>query len=139
MTAIFADSFYYIALLNPSDRHHNAAVEATRQLPAPLLTTGRVLIEVGDALSAPGVRSRTHRLLDRLLVDPTVTVITDAVPWLARGLELYGKRADKSWSLTDCVSFEVMAAHGITDALTGDHHFTQAGFRALLGPAAGGG
>jgi uncharacterized protein len=41
-----------------------------------------------------------------------------------------------SWSLTDCISFEVMRARGISDALTGDHHFAQAGFRVLLPPAA---
>jgi predicted nucleic acid-binding protein len=49
-----------------------------------------------------------------------------------RAIEFYGRRADKAWSLTDCVSFVVMADLGITDALTGDHHFEQASFRALL-------
>jgi hypothetical protein len=47
-------------------------------------------------------------------------------------MQLYGARPDKDWSLTDCISIEVMAERGITDALTGDHHFLQAGFRALL-------
>lgn len=48
------------------------------------------------------------------------------------GLELYASRSDKEWSLTDCISFVVMRERGITDALTGDHHFEQAGFVALL-------
>jgi len=48
------------------------------------------------------------------------------------GLELYARRPDKSWSLTDCISFVVMTDRGLTEALTGDHHFEQAGFRALL-------
>jgi predicted nucleic acid-binding protein len=39
---------------------------------------------------------------------------------------------DKDWPLTDCISFEVMREHGISEALTGDHHFEQAGFKALL-------
>jgi predicted nucleic acid-binding protein len=49
-----------------------------------------------------------------------------------RGIELYDNRLDKQWSLTDCISFVVMQQHGITEALTGDHHFEQAGFVALL-------
>jgi predicted nucleic acid-binding protein len=46
--------------------------------------------------------------------------------------DLYRNRADKNWSLTDCISFVVMKRKGITEALTGDHHFEQAGFKALL-------
>ena len=49
-----------------------------------------------------------------------------------KGVGLYAARPDKDWSLTDCISFVVMQEHGITDALTGDHHFEQAGFKALL-------
>jgi hypothetical protein len=52
--------------------------------------------------------------------------------WFTAGIELYTSRPDKDWSLTDCISFVVMQDRGITDALTGDHHFEQAGFRALL-------
>jgi hypothetical protein len=42
------------------------------------------------------------------------------------------ERSDKDWSLTDCISFAVMEDEGIHEALTGDQHFEQAGFRALL-------
>ena len=49
-----------------------------------------------------------------------------------RGLTLYFQRPDKEWSLTDCISFVVMQEEGLTEALTGDHHFGQAGFKALL-------
>jgi predicted nucleic acid-binding protein len=45
---------------------------------------------------------------------------------------LYHLRPDKQWSLTDCISFLVMSEEGITEALTADHHFEQAGFVALL-------
>jgi predicted nucleic acid-binding protein len=47
-------------------------------------------------------------------------------------LDLYASRFDKAWSLTDCISFVVMEQQGIREALTGDHHFEQAGFVALL-------
>ena len=48
------------------------------------------------------------------------------------GVELYVRRPDKAWSLTDCISFVVMREHGMNEALTGDRHFEQAGFIALL-------
>jgi predicted nucleic acid-binding protein len=136
MTEVFADAFYYIAMLNPSDQFHHAALRATKTLEQRLVTTGWVLMEVADALSAPSVRDRTFHFLKRISADPNTTVMSDFDPWFARGMVLFGNRPDKSWSLTDCISFEVMAERRISDALTGDHHFVQAGFRALLPPAA---
>ena len=64
--------------------------------------------------------------------NPAIQVVPATAPLFDAGLALHAQRSDKSWSLTDCISFVVMAEHGITDALTGDHHFEQAGFRALL-------
>jgi len=49
-----------------------------------------------------------------------------------RGVGLFRQRPDKEWSLTDCISFVVMRDASLTEALTGDHHFEQAGFSALL-------
>lgn len=133
---MFADAFYYIALLNPADQYHAAAVDATKTLTQRLVTSGWVLLEVADALSAPAVRQRTHQFLERIAGDANTTILADFAPWFARGLKLYGERRDKSWSLTDCISLEVMQDRGICDALTGDQHFVQPGFRALLPPAA---
>jgi len=84
MTEVFADAFYYIALLNPADQFHAAAVEATRSLTQRLSTTIWILMEVADALSAPAVRQRTHHFLERITVDPNTTVIADSDPWFAR-------------------------------------------------------
>jgi len=49
-----------------------------------------------------------------------------------QSFDLYRQRLDKEWGLTDCISFVVMQERGITEALTADHHFRQAGFLALL-------
>nr|MBA2333413.1 nucleic acid-binding protein [Blastocatellia bacterium] len=49
-----------------------------------------------------------------------------------RGLRLMASRPDKNWSLTDCISFVVMKERSLSDALTADRHFEQAGFRALM-------
>jgi len=56
MSEAFADAFYYMALLNPADQFHAAAVESTKTLTERVVTTGWVLMEVADALSAPAVR-----------------------------------------------------------------------------------
>ena len=67
-----------------------------------------------------------------LELDPQVRIVRASTEWFRRGLTLYGKRADKAWSLTDCISFAFMAEEGLSDGLTGDRHFEQAGFHALL-------
>jgi predicted nucleic acid-binding protein len=133
---IFADSFFYISLQNPKDQHNNFAKQIFWGIRdkkiTHLITTSWVLIEVADAFSGSNLRKSVWNLLDDILNDPITYVITDHDPWFHRGLNLYASRSDKAWSLTDCISFEVMKAHGITEALTGDHHFTQAGFEPLI-------
>jgi predicted nucleic acid-binding protein len=47
-------------------------------------------------------------------------------------MALLRSQLDKSYSLCDAVSFVVMQGRNITDALSTDHHFVQAGFQALL-------
>jgi predicted nucleic acid-binding protein len=91
-----------------------------------------VLTEVADALAKPKLRGGFTRLLNLLESDPDVDIVAPEVADWRRGVELYNHRPDKSWSLTDCISFAVMRQRGITDALTGDRHFEQAGFNALL-------
>lgn len=132
MSHVFADSFCFIALLNPADHHHKAAVAFSEGLGERLVTTRWVLVEVADALSAPATRRRATTFLRRVDADPQVLVEPLDDDRFARGFDLYARRSDKAWSLTDCISFVVMNDRGLTDALTGDHHFEQAGFRALL-------
>ncbi len=132
MIGSFADSFYFIAQLNPSDAAHARAIAATRALSGPIVTTTWVLVEVADALLAPGFRSHVHRFQEGLGRDPNVRVVAADNEGYRRGLTLYGARPDKGWSLTDCLSFAVMKEEGLREALTGDHHFEQAGIVALL-------
>jgi len=72
------------------------------------------------------------RLWERLQADPKVTIVPPSSDLLARGITLYAQRPDKHWSLTDCISFVVMEEHGLTQALTADWHFEQAGFEVLI-------
>ena len=132
MTREFADTSYYLALLGPADRHHARAVELSRRPNAHAVTTEYVLLELGNALSRAADRPLFVAFEAALRASPT-TVIVPAGPDLwGRAVALYASRPDKDWSLTDCTSFVVMAGRQLTDALTADHHFAQAGFAPLL-------
>jgi predicted nucleic acid-binding protein len=132
MTLVFAESSYYVALLLKADQSHARAVEITRQLQAPIITTAWVLTEVANALSAPRLRVEFLRLFDDLQADPDVRIVGPEPETFALGVDLYRNRPDKKWSLTDCISLVVIQRERITEALTSDHDFEQAGFRALL-------
>jgi predicted nucleic acid-binding protein len=64
--------------------------------------------------------------------DPNLTIMRQTSAQFESALQRYQQATDKSWSLTDCASFEVMEAEKIEVALTYDRHFVQAGFEALL-------
>ena len=96
-----------------------------------LLHTG-ILLEIGDGFSRKERPEKGEQLLDRLLNEDVYEVVQVTDELILRGFELFRSRLDKSWGLTDCISFVVMNEAGITDALTADVHFQQAGFRALL-------
>ena len=132
MRAVFADTAYFIALLNPADNFHECAREFARRPPGPLLTTYWTLAEVGDAFSQPGNRSKFARLLELLVSTPDIEILPPSIEQFRAGATLHGSRPDKRWSLTDCITFSVMNDRGLVDALTTDYHFEQAGFRALM-------
>jgi predicted nucleic acid-binding protein len=132
---VFLDTAYAIALSSPTDQFHARALELAEQLEAlgtRLVTTRAVLLEIGNALSKQRYRQEAVQLLDALEADPTVDIVSLLEPLYARGMQLYRARPDKEWGLTDCVSFLVMQDRGLSEALTTDEHFQQAGFRALL-------
>jgi predicted nucleic acid-binding protein len=91
-----------------------------------------VLAETADALSDSVNRSSCTAFIDDLRRSPHVEIEPASRESFDAGWDLYRKRPDKDWSLTDCISFVTMQGRGIVEALTGDHHFEQAGFRALL-------
>jgi predicted nucleic acid-binding protein len=133
--AIFLDASHPIALLWTADQHHRAAARIAAELkakPVPLITTRAVLLEIGNALAKPHVRRLAAELLASLDADGRTEIVPVDEALFFRGLELFRNRPDKAWSLTDCISFTVMKERGLTQALTSDQHFEQAGFTALL-------
>lgn len=132
MNHYFADTFYYIALLSPRDSHHSRAKEMAQNLSGHVWTTDAVLLELANAFARPGLREIAAEAIRKLRQSVEVTVVPILPDLFERGLALYEQRPDKEWSLTDCLSFLVMQDNGLTEALTGDRNFEQAGFQALL-------
>ncbi len=132
MSAVFADTFYFLALVNRRDKAHQRCVVFSQTSDRPLITTAWVLLELGDALRRGQDRSAFMLMLGDLANDADTTVIGADQALLDKALELFAARPDKEWSLTDCTSFVVMRENGLTEALTADHHFEQAGLAALL-------
>lgn len=132
MMRVFADSFYFFCAAEFERRSPSEGIGVLRPR-GPCAADDR-LGNYGTCRRSRAIKSATNNLPragksgdaeEHLILPPK----EDA--W-NRGLGLYHARQDKGWSLTDCISFQVMSEYGITDALTGDHHVVQAGFNALL-------
>ena len=128
---VFADAFFSVALINRNDEHHARVMEWARGFHGEIVTTQWVLTEVADAFAESRTRRQLKAGFEALANDPATRIIEVSPAHFTRGMSLYNERPDKAWSLTDCISFVVMADEGLSEALTGDHHFEQAGFVAL--------
>lgn len=132
---VFLDTAYAIALSSPRDQFHERAVLLAEVLETgaiKLVTARAVMLEIGNALADPKYRQAAVVLLDSLEADERVEIAPLSEGLYKQAFQLYQNRLDKAWGLTDCVSFVLMRERGMTEALTADKHFEQAGFRALL-------
>lgn len=132
MNVVFADAFYFVARLNRRDQHHERVLKFSRDFRAHLLTSDWVLMEVADALAKSESRTQVRDFILHLRQTATCEIVPASRKMLDCALTLYHQHGDKEWTLTDCVSFVIMRERNVTDALTGDKHFEQAGFAVLL-------
>ena len=135
MSQIFADTYYWIALLNDKDQGHTAAQAVSQSLgQTKIVTTQEVLSEVLTHFSGFGrlMRQSAAAFIRNILADPDIRVREQSDRSFFSGLSLYEARQDKEYSLTDCISMEEMRKEGIAEILTHDNHFTQEGFTILL-------
>src|SRR5689334_815246 len=127
MTEVFGDTYYFPAILGSDETERLKAFRAGRAAAKGLVTTAWVMTEVAGFMRQPHERAAFVELVQRLEASKHAVLLpVESLVW-RRGLALYAGRLDKSWSLVDCISFTVMSDRGIADALTGDHHFEQAG------------
>jgi uncharacterized protein len=135
MTAIFADTFYWIALSDAADAAHEVALAITAaRRDSRIVTTDEVLTEYLTffASSSQNVRRKAVINVQRVLRDQSVSVVPQSRESFLSGVELYSARPDKGYSLVDCVSMQTMRREGLADVLTNDRHFEQEGFRVLF-------
>lgn len=131
MTRVFADTFYFLALLNKRDEAHAKAVDLSSRIEK-LVTTEWVLTELADGLASSRSRTIFVETRNELLADADTQIVPFEKQLYEDGISLFHNRPDKEWSLTDCISFVTMKRESIVNALTGDHHFEQAGFISLF-------
>jgi predicted nucleic acid-binding protein len=135
MRVLFVDTVYWIALLSPRDNLHEQALSLSGSLDQTLLvTTEMVLTELLNAFAERGAAFRrgATALVIRLRQDANTRIVPQTSVQFDESFQLFRSRPDKQWSHTDCASFRVMEKEGITEALTYDRHFEQAGFKALM-------
>ena len=135
MPELFADTGYWIALLNERDSLHARARELSERFStAIIVTTEMVLTELLNHASGGGRQQRrvTAEAVRYWMADANIEVVPQTSIQFQAALERYLTRLDHSWSVVDCASFIVMETRQIQEALAFDRHFEQAGFTALL-------
>jgi len=135
MKTVFADTLYWVAIVNPNDSWGKSAKEARLFLGSVrLLTTDEVLTEFLTALSkgGTGLRRQAVKMVRAILANPNVRVLAQSRDSFLRGVELYEQRPDKEYGLTDCISMKAMWSESVSEVLTNDDHFAQEGFTVLI-------
>jgi uncharacterized protein len=135
MKRVFADTVFWIAMLDPGHSLHPRATSALEAAAgAQLVTSEMVLVETLNAFSVAGaqMRSAAVRMVEKLRARPNLVVVPQTPGFFEAAFQLYASRPDKGWSMVDCASFVIMRELRIDEALTFDKDLVQAGFQALV-------
>jgi predicted nucleic acid-binding protein len=132
MKGQFADTSFFVAVVNAGDAMHARAQACSEAREGRLVTTDLVQVEFANWLTRWGKRAAFAPVVENLRADPITRIYPATREGFDKGYDLFQRRPDKDWSLTDCISFVVVQEEGVTEALTTDHHFEQAGFTILL-------
>lgn len=135
MNPVFADTSFWIALTNEADAAHKKAQALSLTLGSrKIITSESVLTEYLNYFAGWGsyLRNEASGNVQALLSSRAVTVEPHTTENFLSGLEFYRQRLDKGYSLTDCISMQIMHRERLIEVLTSDRHFEQEGFRALF-------
>lgn len=131
---VFADTSALYALIDRRDAKHGAVREAVERVVRGgrrLVTTDHVVTETLNLANARGGRLVADRVLDLIEQSAGIRVEWIGVERFSRAKAFFRKQADHGYSFTDCTSFVVMKEERLTEALTTDAHFREAGFKVL--------
>ncbi len=117
---LFFDTSFILAPLDRRDLYHRSALTLVSRVDEAdeLWITEAILIEVANALSRAD-RASAIGFIERCYGQPEIRVVTMETPLLRRACQLYAARSDKTWSLTDCISYVVMRENGLMDCADG--------------------
>jgi predicted nucleic acid-binding protein len=130
----FLDTNYLVALESSEDLHHIEAISHWRSLlknVPPLVTTSYIFDETVTFFKGRHQHAKAAQVGNRLLRSSAIDLIHVDESLFYEGWQFLLKHDDKTYSLTDCISFVVMKKRGLKNALTFDNHFNQAGFATL--------
>lgn len=129
MPTYFADTSFWVALIDRRDTCHAKAADLSLRISGKILTAEAVVVETANTFAKPNWRPKAIALINHITLREDIEIAYKS--W-HKAWDLFTDRPDKAWSLTDCISFEVVRERGISEALTADNHFRQAGFQTLL-------
>lgn len=135
MKPVFVDTSHIIASLDPHDALHEKAVVLDDQFrDSSLVTSDFIINEVLNYFCefGPIVKRGAVTAIETLYAEGSLTIIECSHSLLLDGIELYESRLDKGYSLTDCISMNLMRELGADQILSSDKHFQQEGFIKLL-------
>jgi predicted nucleic acid-binding protein len=118
MSALFADTFYWIALTSVEDFAHEKVKTFTHAAKPDLIcTTEEVLTEYLNYFAGwgPHFRHKAALNVQNILDNRTVRIVAQTADSFRIGFALYRARLDKGYSLTDCISMQTMRREGITN------------------------
>jgi predicted nucleic acid-binding protein len=132
---VYVDTAALIALAHKRDSLHERTVAVYKKLldkNTRFITTNAVLLEVGNTFSRSSHKPLALSLFHLVHDSVSWEVISTDGKWFIAGMELFQKRTDKDWSLTDCIGIAVAETYSVENVFTSDRHFKQAGFKILL-------
>lgn len=135
MKRVFADSFYWIALINPKDQWRKRALKASQNLAgSSIVTTDEILTETLNYFAESGefLRQNAVKNVRATLLNQNVKIIFCSHERVLEAIDFYEQRLDKGYSLTDCISMLTMKNLGVRQILTHNNHFEQENFTILL-------
>ncbi len=132
---VYVDTAALIALVHKRDSFHEKSVTVYKKLHnrnTRFVTTRAVLLEIGNTFSRSSQRPLAISIFRLVNDSPFWEVLPVDGKWFTAGMELFQRRNDKDWSLTDGIGIVVAEAYSVKKVFTSDRHFKQAGFKILL-------